>query len=87
LVEVDDRQKVRLDLWCSTHALSDIAPAKKFQTKIVFQQTAKLPCLPVPDALRCPTPRRVPLVVKKFANTCQHFSCQNAVFMRRADFF
>jgi hypothetical protein len=26
-------------LWCSTHALSDIAPAKKFQTKIVFQQT------------------------------------------------
>jgi hypothetical protein len=41
LVEVDDRQKVRLDLWCSTHALSDIAPAKKFQTKIVFQQTAK----------------------------------------------
>jgi hypothetical protein len=39
LVEVDDRQKVRLGLWCSTHALSDIAPAKKFQTKIVFQQT------------------------------------------------
>ena len=32
-------------------------------------------------------PRRVPKTAQKFANTCQHFLCQNAVFMRRADFF
>ncbi len=39
LVEIDNRQKVRLGLRFSTHALSDITPAKKFQTKIAFQQT------------------------------------------------
>ena len=44
LVQVDDRQKFRLGLGFSTHALSDITPAKKFQRKIVFQQTASLTC-------------------------------------------
>jgi len=28
--------------------------------------------------------RRAPKIAKKFANTCQHFLCQNAVFMRQA---
>ena len=38
LVEVDDRQKVRLSLRFSAHALSDITPNETFQRKIVFQQ-------------------------------------------------
>jgi len=31
--------------------------------------------------------RRAPEIAKKFANTCQHFLCQNAVFMRHDGFF
>ena len=48
LVEVDDRQKVRLGLRFSTHALSDTTHSKKFQRKIVFQQTANFCFSPLP---------------------------------------
>jgi hypothetical protein len=43
LVEVDEYQKVRLGLRFSTHAVSDITPAEKFQRKIVFLQTDNPP--------------------------------------------